>query len=166
MTGKGMIMPTKAKQKKYNILMAVAIVIIAVCGIMAVGHLKGWFGSSEVKNTESALICSDTKGVVQVERSGVGYTLKTDTVMQNGDTAEPVIVLEFTAEGTEKFKSLTERYTNKIISIWLDDVMLAAPTVQAPITDGQAIVSGDFTIEEATKIANQINSGTLPYPLE
>ena len=88
MTGKGMIMPTKAKQKKYNILMAVAIVIIAVCGIMAVGHLKGWFGSSEVKNTESALICSDTKGVVQVERSGVGYTLKTDTVMQNGDTAE------------------------------------------------------------------------------
>ena len=87
-------------------------------------------------------------------------------IRQNGDTAEPVIVLEFTAEGTEKFKSLTERYTNKIISVWLDDVMLAAPTVQVPITDGQAIVSGSFTIEEATKIANQINSGTLPYPLE
>ena len=87
-------------------------------------------------------------------------------IQQNGDTAEPVIVLEFTAEGTEKFKSLTERYTNKIISIWLDDEMLAAPTVQVPITDGQVIVSGDFTIEEATKLANQINSGTLPYPLE
>lgn len=87
-------------------------------------------------------------------------------IRQNGDTAEPVLLLEFNAEGTEKFKSLTERYTNKIISIWLDDKMLAAPTVQAPITDGQAIVSGNFTIEETTKIANQINSGTLPYPLE
>ena len=87
-------------------------------------------------------------------------------IRQIGETAEPVLLLEFNAEGTEKFKSLTERYTNKIISIWLDDEMLAAPTVQVPITDGQVIVSGNFTIEEATKIANQINSGTLPYPLE
>ena len=86
-------------------------------------------------------------------------------IRQNGDTAEPVIVLEFTAEGTEKFKSLTERYTNKIISIWLDDEMLAAPTVQVPITDGQVIVSGSFTIEEATKLANQIKSGELPFAL-
>lgn len=86
-------------------------------------------------------------------------------IRQNGDTAEPVVLLEFTADGTEKFKSLTERYTNKIISIWLDDEMLAAPTVQVPITDGQVIVSGNFTIEEATKIANQINSGTLPFTL-
>ena len=86
-------------------------------------------------------------------------------IRHNGDTAEPVLLLEFTAEGTEKFKTLTERYTNKIISIWLDDVMLAAPTVQVPITDGQVIVSGNFTIEEATKIANQIKSGALPFAL-
>ena len=86
-------------------------------------------------------------------------------IQQNGDTAEPVVLLEFTAEGTEKFKNLTERYTNKIISIWLDDEMLAAPTVQVPITDGQVIVSGNFTIEEATKLANQIKSGALPFAL-
>ena len=86
-------------------------------------------------------------------------------IRQNGDTAEPVVLLEFTAEGAEKFKSLTERYTNKIISIWLDDEMLAAPTVQVPITDGQVIVSGNFTIEEATKLANQIKSGELPFAL-
>ena len=87
-------------------------------------------------------------------------------IQQNGDTAEPVIVLEFTAEGAEKFKSLTKSYTDRIISIWLDDVMLASPTVQVPITDGQVIVSGGFTTEEATKLANQINSGSLPYALE
>lgn len=86
-------------------------------------------------------------------------------IQQNGDTAEPVVLLEFTAEGAEKFKSLTEKYTGKIISIWLDDEMLAAPTVQVPITDGQVIVSGNFTIEEATEIANQINSGSLPFTL-
>lgn len=86
-------------------------------------------------------------------------------IQHNGDTAEPVVLLEFTAEGTEKFKSLTERYTNKIISIWLDDEMLAAPTVQVPITDGQVVVSGSFTIEEATKLANQIKSGELPFAL-
>ncbi len=82
-------MPTKAKQKKYNILMAVAILVIIVCGIMAVGHLKGWFSRpADVNSPEAAMICSDTTGVVQVERSGVGYTLKKDTVMQDGDAAE------------------------------------------------------------------------------
>ena len=86
-------------------------------------------------------------------------------IQQNGDTAEPVVLIELSSEGAERFKILTEILTNRIISIWLDDVMLAAPTVQAPITDGHAIVSGNFTIEEATKIANQINSGTLPFTL-
>ena len=82
-------MPTKAKQKKYNILMAIAILVIIVCGIMAVGHLKGWFSHpAEADGPEAAMVCSGTTGVVQVERSGVGYTLKKDTVMQDGDAAE------------------------------------------------------------------------------
>ena len=82
-------MPTKAKQKKYNILMAIAILVIIVCGIMAVGHLKGWFSHpADVSSPEAAMVCSDTTGVVQVERIGVGYTLKKGTVMQDGDAAE------------------------------------------------------------------------------
>ena len=83
-------MPTKAKRKTYNLLMALAIVIILVSGLMAVGHLKGWFGGQPAAGggNEASLLCSSTTGVVQVERSGVGYTLKSDTVMQSGDTAE------------------------------------------------------------------------------
>ena len=82
-------MQTKAKRKLYNALMAVVIVVIAVSGIMAVGHLKGWFGGpgggTAAGGSEASLVCTTTTGVVQVERSGVGYTLKENTVMQDGD---------------------------------------------------------------------------------
>ncbi len=122
--------------------MAVTIVIIAVCGIMAVGHLKGWFGSSEVKNTESALICSDTKGVVQVERSGVGYTLKTDTVMQNGDTAETKNGSEaiFALQGKNNMIAINEKSELKFekcsggsLSLALSDGELFGNTSDDPV---------------------------------
>ena len=52
------------------------------------------------------------------------------------------------------------------ISIWMDDIMLSAPTVQATITDGKAQISGNFTSASATQLAEKINAGALPVPLE
>ena len=80
-------MQTKAKRKTYNILMVAVILLIIASGIMVTGHLKGWFGGSSGGGAggDAALVCARTTGVVQVERSGVGYTLKDNTVMQDGD---------------------------------------------------------------------------------
>ena len=81
-------MQTRAKRKLYNILMAAVILLIIASGIMVTGHLKGWFGGQSAGGAaggDAALVCTKTTGVVQVERSGVGYTLKDNTVMQDGD---------------------------------------------------------------------------------
>ena len=80
-------MQTRAKKKLYNILMAAVILLIIASGIMVTGHLKGWFGGGSASGAggDAALVCSKATGVVQVERSGVGYTLKDNTVMQDGD---------------------------------------------------------------------------------
>lgn len=80
-------MQTRAKKKLYNILMAAVILLIIASGIMVTGHLKGWFGGGGTGGAggDAALVCSKATGVVQVERSGVGYTLKDNTVMQDGD---------------------------------------------------------------------------------
>lgn len=84
----------------------------------------------------------------------------------NSGEAQYVVSLELTDEGAETFADITTTYLNQTVSIWMDDIMLSAPTVQSTISDGKAQISGDFTAEEATALANKINAGALPFQLE
>jgi preprotein translocase subunit SecD/SecD/SecF fusion protein len=56
--------------------------------------------------------------------------------------------------------------TGESISIWMDDNMISAPTVNEAITDGSAVISGTFTAESAKSLADKINAGALPFKLE
>ncbi len=85
---------------------------------------------------------------------------------QNTGATQYVVQLELSEEGKEKFSEATGRLTGKVISIWMDDVMLSYPTVNEQITDGNAVISGSFTSEEATTLAAQIQAGALPFALE
>lgn len=76
------------------------------------------------------------------------------------------VSLEFNEEGTGKFAEATEQQVGKQMSIWMDDVMLSAPTVNQVITEGKASITGDFTATEASELANKINAGALPFKLE
>ena len=78
-------METRAKKKTYNIIMVALIALIVVCGLMAVGHVKGWFGESG-QGTE--IVSEDIIGVVNVERDGVGYTLEKDVEIRQDDIVE------------------------------------------------------------------------------
>ena len=84
----------------------------------------------------------------------------------NGSVGEPVVLLDLTDEGAALFSSITEQYLGKQISIYMDETLLSAPTVQAHITSGSAQITGMSSIEEANKLANQINGGALPFELE
>ncbi|MCQ2514875.1 MAG: protein translocase subunit SecD, partial [Ruminococcus sp.] len=77
-----------------------------------------------------------------------------------------VVSLEFTSEGAKKFAEITEQYVSKTISIWMDDIMISAPTVNSAITDGKCQIEGDFDAESATELANKISAGALPFALE
>ncbi len=68
--------------------------------------------------------------------------------------------------GKERFGEITTEYLNQTISIWMDDIMISAPTVNSAITDGKAQIEGSFTAEEATELAQKINAGALPFQLE
>ncbi len=80
--------------------------------------------------------------------------------------AQYVVSLELTDDGAETFEEITTTYLNQTVSIWMDDIMLSAPTVQATISNGKAQISGSFTADEATALANKINAGALPFQLE
>ena len=78
-----------------------------------------------------------------------------------------VVQLSFTSDGAEAFADATTRLAadHDVISIWLDDENISTATVNEPITDGNAVIEGDFTAEEVETLANQINSGSLPFAL-
>ena len=76
-----------------------------------------------------------------------------------------IVQLELTDSGTSKFAEATARLKGSTISIWMDDTMISAPTVNDAITNGIAMISGIGGADEATDLANKINAGSLPFAL-
>ena len=83
---------------------------------------------------------------------------------QGAATPEYAVFLEL--KDGSIFKKITEEYKGKVVSIWMDDIMLSAPNINEVIPDGKCTISGDFTVEEATQLALKINAGALPFELE
>ncbi len=86
----------------------------------------------------------------------------------DSESKEFAVALSLKESGKEKFKLATEElYASKgVISIWMDETEISYPRVSAVITNGEASISGGFTAEEATALANKINGGALPFKLE
>lgn len=89
-------------------------------------------------------------------------------VSTDGSTYEWVVELTLTDEGAEAFATATTELASSggQIAIWMDDTLISAPTVEEAITNGEAMISGDFDSDSATTLANQINGGSLPFSLE
>lgn len=78
-----------------------------------------------------------------------------------------VVQLKFNSTGASAFAdATTELAASKgTISIWLDDNNISTATVNEAITGGEAIIKGKFDQDSASTLANQINSGSLPFAL-
>lgn len=81
------------------------------------------------------------------------------------DTTKPVVFLELTDSGKAKFAAATSELIGQTISIWMDDTMISAPTVNQTITNGMATITGIGDAEEAKSLADKINAGSLPFAL-
>lgn len=105
------------------------------------------------------LTFKDESGNVLVDGANVKTAGK---AFENGQV---VVTLEFDSTGTQQFAEATQANLNKQISIYMDDMLLSAPTVNSAITDGKAIITGDFDNETAETLAAQIRAGSLPFSL-
>lgn len=95
-----------------------------------------------------------------------GKYLKRAEVQLDPNTVEPYVLLEFDATGRKLFEDLTRTYLKQPIAIYIDGVPISMPTVQDVITDGQARITGRFTLAEAKELAQRLNQGALPVPLQ
>jgi SecD/SecF fusion protein len=78
---------------------------------------------------------------------------------------KPSVSIEMSGQGAKTWEELTGRaYTQKTnIAIVLDNVVYSAPGVSSgPIAGGRSEISGSFTIDESTDLANVLRAGKLP----
>jgi preprotein translocase subunit SecD len=76
------------------------------------------------------------------------------------------VAFSLTNEGSRRFADVTTRLIGKQLAILVDGVVQSAPTVQSPITGGQAEVTGRFEGAEAKQLAAVLDAPPLPIALE
>jgi preprotein translocase subunit SecD len=98
-------------------------------------------------------------------------TAGTVTTQTGATTNDWAVNLEFDATGTEAFGKVTSRLfglasPQNQFAITLDGLVITAPSTNAVITNGQAQITGSFTQESATALADQLKYGALPIGFE
>lgn len=120
-------------------------------------------------------------GPVEVKGSNIqSSSFQLQQGAQGAVTNEWAVNIQFDAEGTAKFKEVTERlfqfYTaaggeagsdpKSQFAIVLDDQVISAPRSLAVITDGRPQITGGFTEQSAKALSDQLRFGALPISFE
>ena len=95
-----------------------------------------------------------------------GAQLERTEVVSDSQTSEMQVSLQFDSDGKNLFKEITTRNVGQPVAIFLDGEIISAPTVQQPIVDGQAVITGNFDLAEARLLSQRLNAGALPVPID
>lgn len=95
-----------------------------------------------------------------------GKDLKRAQVVYSQTNGQPEVSVEFTDEGGKKFADITKRLVGKPLGIFLDQDLISSPTVNQEITGGNAVISGQFTLDAAKMLALELNAGALPVSIK
>ncbi len=101
----------------------------------------------------------------------VWHTVMTGDAIENvqvsrDPSGQYVIQFRLNSEGAEIFADYTTNHVGEFLGIVLDKTVISAPTVNEPITEGEGVISGAFTLESANNLAVQLRYGSLPIPLK
>ncbi len=120
------------------------------------------------KESPDGKIATTTPIFVQLTKdTGLSGThILKSTIEFDSQTGKPQVGLKFNKKGTDLFAAITKRNIGKPVGIFIDNMPLTTPTVKAEIIDGNAVITGNFTTDEAKKLTIAINSGALPLPIK
>jgi len=98
-------------------------------------------------------------------------TVITGTGLENvgvttNQAGEYEVAFELKPEEAVTFADYTTNNVGSVLAIILDKEVISVPTINSAITDGQGVISGSFTPEEANALAVQLRYGSLPIPLK
>lgn len=81
------------------------------------------------------------------------------------DQGRPIVTFRFDNVGGKKFGDITTQNVGKQLAIVLDDKVISAPVIQGPIIGGSGIITGTFSVQEASDLSLLLRAGALPAPL-
>ncbi len=156
-------------------------ILIQVPGIGSADELKKLIGKtakltfhpviSRTSNKEARLLARQIL-LPDAKSQGVYYVLeKTPTI--TGDhlidaqpsfdqNNRPAISFRLNTAGARIFNEYTANNIGQAFAIVLDGEVLSAPTIQSNIPGGSGIITGNFDVEQTTKLAIQLRAGALP----
>jgi preprotein translocase subunit SecD len=123
-----------------------------------------------IVKTDYAGTGSEAPAVAEGDET-VWHTVMTGAQLSSvGVSTDPlgayVINFELKPEGAQIFREHTTANVQKILGIVLDKTVISTPVINTPITEGQGIIQGNFTVQSANALAIQLRYGSLPVPLE
>ena len=84
----------------------------------------------------------------------------------SGFSTSPYLNIVFNDEGGKLFEEITRAHVGEQLGIFLDGQLLSSPRINEAISGGRAVITGDFTREEVKDLAQNLNFGALPVPIE
>lgn len=106
---------------------------------------------------------SESEPIFQTVMTGTGLKSVGVTTNQAG---EYEVAFELKPEEARIFSDYTANNVGTVLAIILDKEVISVPTINSAITDGQGVISGNFTTEAANALAVQLRYGSLPIPLK
>jgi preprotein translocase subunit SecD len=76
------------------------------------------------------------------------------------------VAIELNAVGTRVFGEITEQNVGKLLAIILDGNVNSAPRINERIPGGRAVITGQFSIEDARDLVIVLRAGALPAPVK
>jgi SecD/SecF fusion protein len=87
-----------------------------------------------------------------------------DARADNDEQGKAIVRMEMDPTGARIWAKMTTANVGKPIAIVLDDVVYSAPFVNGPIPNGSSEISGNFSTQDASDLADILKSGKLPAP--
>lgn len=144
-------------------------VIAELAGIKDVNEAIKTIGATpllEFKEVDNTLTTASSSEPVWKNTDVTGKYLSKATLQFNQSDGSPEVSLEFDSDGAQKFKELTARNIGQPIAIFLDGYPIQIATVSTEIPNGQAIISGSFSVAEAKLLVQRLKDGALPVPIK
>lgn len=103
--------------------------------------------------------------VLWEEPEVTGDMVESATAGLDNDGGGFQINFAFDSRGARRFSDYTREHIGELFAIVLDNEVISSPRIQSAITGGSGRITGNFSPEEANRIATLIRSGALPAPL-
>jgi SecD/SecF fusion protein len=131
------------------------------------GNLRFAFGWHPIEANHFGESAPDYFEVVALKTVGYNKPLLDGSVITDAHDSYTVddrlcVSITMNAEGAAKWEAITRDNLGRAIAITFDGMLLTAPKVMGAIAGGRSEITGNFTLEEAQRMASILKAGAYP----